>query len=123
MNQQFTIKLEDKDEGGGNGLNVEKQKKKKEVNYVSRRVLLLVAMYGILIATIGVDIFKEISYIKEKNIQIAQIEKEIDEEILKLNGLETTIKKLNDKDYIAKYIRDKFNLSLDDELIFKLKDN
>lgn len=104
-------------------MNVEKQKKKKEVNYVSRRVLLLVAMYGILIATIGVDIFKEISYIKEKNIQIAQIEKEIDEEILKLNGLETTIKKLNDKDYIAKYIRDKFNLSLDDELIFKLKDN
>ena len=52
---------------------------------------------------------------KELNEKIANLQEEKE-------GLETDIKKLEDADYIAKYVREKYFYSKDGELILRMDD-
>ncbi len=97
-----------------------KKRKKRKTSKSKIRIFLALIVFGTVTTILGYNLFTNIVSIskmkEEKKVleeQIVAIEEEKEE-------LETDIKKLNDPDYIGKYVREKYNYSKDGELILRI---
>lgn len=96
------------------------KKKKKKIFKSKVRIFITFIIFGLLFSMLGYDCLsniKKINELKKEKILLnskifdLQSEKEI---------LESDIQRLNDPDYIAKYVREKYYYSKDGELILKM---
>lgn len=95
-------------------------KNKKITKKTKRRLTFLTCAIFLLIATIIVSIFNDLSqFLKNKN-EIAVLSQEYNDLLHNAESLKSEITKLQDSDYVARYAREKFMYSLPDEVIIKL---
>ena len=100
---------------------MKKKSKKKRLKHGIRFFLAFV-IFGSITAILGYNLFNNIMIIKEMNLR----KKELNEQIVDLGKkkeiLENDILKLEDPDYIAKYVREKYFYSKDGELILRIEE-
>jgi len=98
-----------------------KKKKKKHIKYRVRFIFAFV-VFSSITTMLGYNLVCNIMSINEMNIQ----KKELKDQIANLENekevLETDILKLEDADYIAKYVREKYFYSKEGELILRMED-
>ena len=98
------------------------KKKKKKISKHKVRIFLAFLVFVGITSVLGYNLFSNIVSIKKLSLE----KKELKDKIATLNeekeALETDIKKLEDADYIAKYVREKYLYSKDGELILRMKD-
>ena len=79
-------------------------------------------LFGSITAVLGYNLINNILIIKEMNLR----KKELNDQIVDLGKekevLENDILKLEDPDYIAKYVREKYFYSKDGELILRIEE-
>ena len=96
-------------------------KKKKKISKRKIRFFFAFVVFAAITSVLGYNLFSNIASIRRMEVE----KKELNEKIASLQEekkeLETDIKKLEDSDYIAKYVREKYFYSKDGELILKLK--
>ena len=100
-----------------------KNKKKKKNSFKSKiRIFISLIVFGSITASLiyncAYNIIK-IFELKEEESRLKQEQVTLDSEH---EDLEKDIKKLNDKEYIAKYVREKYLYSKDGELILRIDD-
>ena len=96
-------------------------KKKKRKSFKSKiRIFVSLIIFGSVTLALGYNCLTNILRIKEMHSE----KKELEERLVTLQEekeiLETDILKLEDPDYIAKYVREKYFYSKDGELILRL---
>ena len=95
------------------------KKKKKKKNYTILSTLLfifVISAISYLFATCALNVYDMYNQKEELNKQLKELKK--DEE-----KLSSEVDKLKDKDYIARYAREKYLYSIDGEYIIKLPDD
>ena len=96
-----------------------KNYKKKKFKF---KFFLAFIVFGSITAVLGYNLFCNIMTINDMNKE----KKELKEKITKLEQekevLETDIQKLEDPEYIAKYVREKYYYSKDGEVILRMDD-
>ena len=97
-----------------------KKSKKRKASKYKIRIFLALLVFGMVTAGLGYNLFNNIISIvkmkkkkKELKNQIAILAKEKE-------NLELDIQRLNDPDYIAKYVREKYFYSKEGELILRM---
>ena len=98
-----------------------KKKKRKTLKYKIRFFLAFV-LFGSITAVLGYNLVTNILIIKEMNLQKSALKDQIVDLAYQKEVLETDILKLEDPDYIAKYVREKYFYSKDGELILRIED-
>ena len=97
------------------------KKKRKASKHKIRFFFAFVVFFGVT-AVLGYNLFSNIMSIKRMEIE----KKELSDKMVSLQEekkvLESDIKKLEDSDYIAKYVREKYFYSKDGELILRMDD-
>ena len=96
------------------------KKKRRRTSKSKIRIFFSFIIFGFIIVGLGYDCFNNIAKIqrmkKEKN--------DLEQQLISLQeekaALETDIMKLEDPDYIAKYVREKYFFSKDGEVILRL---
>ena len=100
---------------------MKKKSKKKKLKH-SVRFFLAFIVFGSITAVLGYNLVNNIMIIKEMNLR----KKELNDQIVDLGKkkeiLENDILKLEDPDYIAKYVREKYFYSKDGELILRIEE-
>lgn len=96
-----------------------KKKKKKTLKF-KVKILFSLIIFGAVTAALGYNCLNNILQIKK----MKEEKKELQEELVLLQeeheSLESDILRLEDPDYIAKYVREKYFYSKDGELILRL---
>jgi len=96
------------------------KKKKRKTSGRKIRIFLAVVVFSTITAILGYNLFNNIVIINRMNIE----KKELEDKIVTLKKekevLESDILKLNDKDYIGKYVREKYLYSKDGEVILRI---
>ena len=94
-----------------------KKSKKRKASKYKIRIFLALLVFGMVTAGLGYNLFISIVKMsnekKELKNQIAVLAKEKE-------NLELDIQRLNDPDYIAKYVREKYFYSKEGELILRM---
>ena len=85
----------------------------------SRFVLLLVCVIGILVVFIG-TIFKDWLQIDDNKHSLAAMNVHYEELLEEEASLTSEVTKLHDRDYIARYARERYMYSLPGEIIIKM---
>ena len=98
-----------------------KRKKKKSV-FNRVRFLLAFLVFGGITAILGYNLICNIRSINEMKIEKKALQNKIVALEEEKEVLETDILKLNDPDYIAKYVREKYFYSKDGEVILRMDD-
>jgi len=98
-----------------------KKKKGKISSKSKRRMLVSFCFFSVIIAALGFNFLNYIKEIREKEEERIFLEEKIVELRKKEDSLKTDIQRLEDPDYIARYAREKYLLSKDDEIIIKLQ--
>ena len=96
------------------------KKKKRKASKSKIRVFVSLIVFGFITVVLGYNCFNTIMKIQDMNNEKKNLEEQLvalDEE---KETLETDIMKLEDPDYIAKYVREKYFYSKDGELILRL---
>lgn len=97
-------------------------KKKKKTKKHNLRFLLALIIFGSITSILGYNLYSNLSTINEMKLQ----KKELQNKIVSLKKekeiLESDLIKLEDPDYIAKYVREKYFYSKDGELILRMDD-
>ena len=98
-------------------------KRRKKKSFVCKiRFLLAFLVFGGITSILGYNLICNIRSINEMKIE----KKALQSKLVKLEEekeiLETDILKLNDPDYIAKYVREKYFYSKDGEVILRMDD-
>ena len=97
------------------------KKKRKVSKHKIRFFFAFIVFFGITTA-LGYNLFSNVISIKKMQAE----KKELSDKIISLKEekkvLESDIKKLEDSDYIAKYVREKYFYSKDGELILRMDD-
>ena len=96
------------------------KKKKKKTLKSKIRILFSLIIFGVITVALGYDCLNNILQINDmkkekKNLEEKLVSLQEEQEVL-----ETDILKLEDPDYIAKYVREKYFYSKDGELILRL---
>ena len=96
--------------------------KKKRKRNVKRKIKFIFAfvVFGIVIATLGYNLYSNVMNIKEMKIEKKNLQDKIVELASEKEILENDILKLKDPDYIAKYVREHYYYSKDGELILRM---
>ena len=96
------------------------KKKKRKASKSKIRIFLALVVFGSVMVALGYNCLSNILKINDMN----QEKKNLQEKLTSLQEekelLETDILKLEDPDYIAKYVREKYFYSKDGELILRL---
>ena len=96
-------------------------KKKKRKTFKSRvRILISFIVFGSVIAALFYDCLNNILNIQKMKEEKVKLENQLVSLQEEKDALETDIMKLEDPDYIAKYVREKYFYSKDGELILRL---
>ena len=95
-------------------------KKRKTAARHKIRFFFAFVVFSTITAILGYNLFSNIVTINEMKVE----KKELKDKIVALQeekkNLETDIKRLEDSDYIAKYVREKYFYSKDGELILRM---
>ena len=95
-------------------------KKRKKASRHKIRFFFAFVVFSTITAILGYNLFSNIVTINEMKVE----KKELKDKIVALQeekkNLETDIKRLEDSDYIAKYVREKYFYSKDGELILRI---
>lgn len=100
-------------------------KKSKRVRKTSKykiRIFFSLLIFSIVTISLGYNLFSNIKDIKEMKDQKLLLNEEIKNLESEKEVLEMDILKLEDPDYIAKYVREKYFYSKDGELILRIDD-
>ncbi len=96
-------------------------KKKKKISKRKIRFFFAFLVFAGITSVLGYNLVSNIASIKKMELD----KKELNDKIVSLKEekqeLESDIKKLENSDYIAKYVREKYFYSKDGELILRLK--
>lgn len=99
-----------------------KKKKKRKASKSKIRIFIALLVFGTITCFLGYNLFSNVISIYKMKLE----ENELKEKIVSLEeekeDLENDILKLNDPDYIAKYVREKYFYSKDGELILRIED-
>lgn len=98
-----------------------KKKKKKASKYKIRLFLAFLVFVGIT-SVLGYNLLSNVKMINELVLEKKELKEKIADLEEEKEVLETDIKKLEDSDYIAKYVREKYFYSKDGELILRMDD-
>ena len=98
------------------------QKKKKKKTRFKVRFFLAFLVFGGITVALGYNLFCNIMSINKMNIEKKELKDKIAELESEKEVLETDIQKLEDPDYIAKYVREKYYYSKDGEVILRMDD-
>jgi len=98
-----------------------KKKKKKTLKYKIRFFLAFV-VFGSITTILGYNLVNNILIIKDMNLRKVELKNQIVELGREKEILENDILKLENPDYIAKYVREKYFYSKDGELILRIDD-
>ena len=97
------------------------KKKKRKTSKSKVRIFLFLLIFGSITAALGYNCLTNIIKIQEMRNE----KQELEDKLVTLHEekamLETDILKLEDPDYIAKYVREKYFYSKDGELILRLE--
>lgn len=97
-------------------------KKKRKASKYKIRLFLAFIVFSAIITALGYNLFNNIISISKMQDE----KKKLSNQIITLEEekevLETDIQKLEDPDYIAKYVREKYFYSKDGELILRIDD-
>lgn len=98
------------------------KKKKRKASKYKIKLFLAFLVFVSITSVLGFNLYSNISNIRKLALQ----KKELNEKITMLKeekqDLETDIKKLEDSDYIARYVREKYLYSKDGEYILRIDD-
>ncbi len=98
------------------------KRKKKKASAHKIRMFFAFLIFGGIIATLGYNLFCNLVTIKEMNIEKKELKNKMADLAKEKKILETDIMKLEDPNYIAKYVREKYFYSKDGELILRIED-
>lgn len=96
------------------------KKKKRKASKSKIRVFIALIIFGSVTAALGYNCLNNILKIQAMNREKKHLEKELITLQEEKESLETDILKLEDPDYIAKYVREKYFYSKDGEVILRL---
>lgn len=97
------------------------KKKKRKASISKIRILFSILIFGFVTTALGYNCLTNILKIKEMNSEKKKLENQLVSLQEEKEVLETDILKLEDPDYIAKYVREKYFYSKDGELILRLE--
>ena len=99
-----------------------KKKRKKKTSFHKIRMFFAVLVFGGITLVLSYNLFSNLSTISK----MISEKKELKSKIVSLKEekkeLETDMKKLEDPDYIAKYVREKYFYSKEGELILRINE-
>lgn len=99
-----------------------KNKKRRKASKCKIRIFLALIIFGTITGCLGYNLFNNLMTIRQMKLE----KKELNNNIVNLEKekeiLETDILRLNDPDYIAKYVREKYFYSKEGELILRIDD-
>ena len=96
------------------------KKKKRKTSKTKIRIFISLIIFGSVTVALGYNCLTNILKIKDMNNEKKKLENQLVSLYEEKEILETDILKLNDPDYIAKYVREKYFYSKDGELILRL---
>lgn len=79
-----------------------------------------ILVFGTITVMLGYNLFDNVLAISRMKDEKVELKKKIDDLAKEKKDLETDILKLNDPDYIAKYVREKYFYSKEGELILRI---
>ncbi|MFW6757526.1 FtsB family cell division protein [Lactiplantibacillus plantarum] len=85
-----------------------------------RRFILIVAVFGALILFFGFQLINKRSNLHQVNRQVATSQVKLKKVQQKNNQLESQIKQLNNKDYLQKLLRSKYDYTKSGETVYSL---
>ena len=97
------------------------RKRTKKLKYKIRFFFAFI-VFSSITAALGYNLVCNVLSIKNMNIKKEDLNKQIANLSLEKEKLEANIVKLEDPDYIAKYVREKYFYSKDGELILRIDD-
>lgn len=95
-------------------------KKRRKASKHKIRFFFASLVFGGIIAVLGYNLFTNVMAINEMNIEKKELKDKIATLQEEKKALETDIKRLEDSDYIAKYVREKYFYSKEGELILRI---
>ena len=101
---------------------MEKSKRVRKTSKYKIRIFFSLLIFSIVTISLGYNLFSNIKDIKEMKDQKLLLNEEIKNLENEKEVLEMDILKLEDPDYIAKYVREKYFYSKDGELILRIDD-
>ncbi len=101
---------------------MEKSKRVRKTSKHKVRIFFSLLIFSIVTISLGYNLFSNIKDIKEMKDQKLLLNEEIKNLENEKEVLEMDILKLEDPDYIAKYVREKYFYSKDGELILRIDD-
>lgn len=96
------------------------KKKKRKASKSKIRIFISLIFCGFIIVILGYNCFNTIIKIQDMKKEKKKLEEQLVVLEEEKETLETDIMKLEDPDYIAKYVREKYFYSKDGELILRL---
>ena len=97
-----------------------KKTKKRKASKCKIRIFISLIIFGSITVSLGYNLFSNIMSITGMNKEKVSLLEKIDELEKEKEILETDINKLEDPDYIAKYVREKYFYSKEGELILRI---
>ncbi len=97
-------------------------KKKKKASKHKIRLFLAFVVFGSITAVLGYNLYTNVMSINRMQVEKRELKTKIASLEEEKKVLESDIKKLEDSDYIAKYVREKYFYSKDGELILRMDD-
>lgn len=97
-----------------------KKRRKRKASKSKIRIFLSIVIFGFVTAALGYNCLTNILKIQKMNKEKKSLENQLVSLQEEKETLETDILKLEDPDYIAKYVREKYFYSKDGELILRL---
>ncbi len=98
------------------------KKKCKKTSAHKVRMFFALIVFGGITAVLSYNLLENVLAIRRMNVEKAELSAKINELVVEKKVLETDIKKLEDPDYIAKYVREKYFYSKDGEVILRIED-
>ena len=94
--------------------------KKKGLKRAKRRLLLLIVIFLVMLASVSFNLFKVWLQVIDNNNSIATLTSKYDKLMEEEKQLKSDVNKLQDPDYVARYAREKYLYTKDGELIIKM---
>lgn len=85
------------------------------------RMFFAFVIFGGITVVLGYNLFNNLMSIREMNVEKKELKNKIADLEKEKKVLETDIMKLEDPDYIAKYVREKYYYSKDGEVILRIQ--
>lgn len=99
-------------------MSTKKRKRKSSMHKV--RMFFAFIIFGGITAVLGYNLFNNLMLIREMKVEKKELKIKISDLEKEKQVLETDIMKLEDPDYIAKYVREKYYYSKNGEVILRI---